>query len=1030
MAVNSRRFRIILIVCVCVVLLGLVLGWAIVVPKVIEAKANDALAQVKEKTGRTVAISGIRLSGLKSLSVGHTTLSDVNQPEKTGVTLDDVKVTLSSLPFGDFSISSIQIDDIHVHVRLDEGKTNFDDVIEALKPKEKKEPTEPKKTPKWKQYLTPFPRVEIGSLAVTMPEIKVNDVLEVGAVSASHLLLKSSDNEELPYDVSGNFEMLLVESGKPSTYVSRVSGQIKDGKNGYVKLTQPVSDDKQIPDIFKLNGSQIAFENVEFKLPTTFVLNGLDITQGNKSLIKADSARAQLMTLPPRKVSGVYLKEVELIKPEIHDYIREEGSVIFQWARSYAEMLAKAWGTTIDTKVDSAVKDVAAEAAGAAIQAGIKAAVENSENPGEDIAKAVIEKVKPKTQKNPKDYFFSQRMFITDGTFIVDDQRIDTAQAAIDKINLEVGYRGIRKVVDYHVGFHAFEPFLGDVSLLGQYDLPGEKLNGKLTITPMRTASEFKNFQANLQKEKKEKPEDAGILAKFIPSMDLSKTVFEASLAFDADFKKKNLDLTSRLSVKDFVWHLEALSKDPTNFSGSLAVTLGANWDKMALNLKAIELESEGAKLGLSAKFNKEQRKLKTKNNNGPMVDAWHFDLMAQLPDQRMNDLFEAIPHALRNELDGLAWRGTLGLKFEASGFLDALSETQHKLSLITSEDFAVTEWPVGRNINALNNGFKYTVQDPNALKEHVIVIPPSIYPVYQGDYPIYNPRMSADEIRLNYRDWVLFDDLNPWLVQLITTTEDGSFFSHSGFSPLQIKAALEKNVNKQAFSRGASTISMQLVKNIFFDRTKTISRKFQEFIYTWLMESVVRIPKKRIMELYFNIIEFGPEIYGIEEAAKYYFGKRSKALSLKECAFLMAIIPNPRNGANYRTKTILDNWLQKTMTFYMSEMYRRKCDPTVLARMKERSLKEGKEPTFVPCCPPRDSLQLMMNSETLDFYMPDPLDPLKYGYRPDEYTPDGTPLTPLRENNCGMIDAENEMEAEQEAESIFGTFVPDMNEN
>ena len=376
-----------------------------------------------EKTGRTVAISGIHLSGLKSMTVGHTTLSDVNQPEKTGIALDDVQVTLSSLPFGEFSISSIQVDDIHVHVRMDEGKTNFDDVIESLKPKEKKEPSEPKKPSKWKQYLTPFPRVEIGTLAVTMPEIKVNDVLEVGAVSANHLLLKSSDNEDLPYDVSGNLEMLLVESGKPSTYVSHITGQIKDGKNGFVTLSQPTTNDKQIPDIFKLNGSQIAFENVEFKLPTTFVLNGLDVTQGNKSLIKAESARAQLMALPPRKVSGVYLKEVELIKPEIHDYIREEGSTLINWGQSYAQMLAKAWGKDIQTKVDEAAMDVAQQAAVAAIGAGIKAAAENSENPGEEIAKAVIDEVIPKKKINPKDYFFSQRMFITDGIFIVDDQR-------------------------------------------------------------------------------------------------------------------------------------------------------------------------------------------------------------------------------------------------------------------------------------------------------------------------------------------------------------------------------------------------------------------------------------------------------------------------------------------------------------------------------------------------------------------------------------------------------------------------------
>ncbi len=330
--------------------------------------------------------------------------------------------------------------------------------------------------------------------------------------------------------------------------------------------------------------------------------------------------------------------------------------------------------------------------------------------------------------------------------------------------------------------------------------------------------------------------------------------------------------------------------------------------------------------------------------------------------------------------------------------------------------------------MNILNNGFKFNVQDPNAVNPHSIAIPPSIYPIFNGDWAIYSPRMTAGEVRSSYPDWVLFDDLNPWLIQLITTTEDGTFFTHEGFSPLQFKAALEKNVNRGAFSRGASTISMQLVKNIFFERNKTISRKFQEIVYTWIMESVMRIPKMRIMEIYFNIIELGPEIYGLENAAKYYFGKRSSDLSLKECAFLMAIIPHPRDGAGYRTSGTPTRWLQSTMNFYINEMYRRKCDQESLARMRDRYAKQGKMMPFEPCCPPKDSLQLMRDSE-LKFYVPDPSDPTKSGYRPDMYSEGGMPLNPVKSTSCGYHGTD--FENVEEVESIFEAFVPagDMNE-
>ena len=110
-------------------------------------------------------------------------------------------------------------------------------------------------------------------------------------------------------------------------------------------------------------------------------------------------------------------------------------------------------------------------------------------------------------------------------------------------------------------------------------------------------------------------------------------------------------------------------------------------------------------------------------------------------------------------------------------------------------------------------------------------------------------------------------------------------------------------------------------------------------------------------------------------------------------------------------------------MSFYIQEMYRRKCDQAVLAKNRERLAKQGKSMVYEPCCPPRDSLQLMLDSDTLSFYIPNAEDPGKSAYRPDLYTPDGTPLSPVRTTNCGYHDDfEN---TEDAAESIFEAFVP-----
>lgn len=139
---------------------------------------------------------------------------------------------------------------------------------------------------------------------------------------------------------------------------------------------------------------------------------------------------------------------------------------------------------------------------------------------------------------------------------------------------------------------------------------------------------------------------------------------------------------------------------------------------------------------------------------------------------------------------------------------------------------------------------------------------------------------------------WVGLDDISPYLVKAITTTEDASFFRHNGFSTYAIRQSIITNLKKGGFFRGASTVSQQLVKNLFLSRAKTISRKLEEMFITWRVEKL--LPKKRIMALYLNVIELGPGIYGIKHAARHYFDKLPGELTLLECVFIASVIPSP----------------------------------------------------------------------------------------------------------------------------------------
>jgi monofunctional biosynthetic peptidoglycan transglycosylase len=147
---------------------------------------------------------------------------------------------------------------------------------------------------------------------------------------------------------------------------------------------------------------------------------------------------------------------------------------------------------------------------------------------------------------------------------------------------------------------------------------------------------------------------------------------------------------------------------------------------------------------------------------------------------------------------------------------------------------------------------------------------------------------------------WVPYDRISRNLTRAVLAGEDSRFFDHAGFDWDEMQKALEKDWNEGRFKRGASTISQQLAKNLFLSTSKNPIRKVHEALITKEMEW--SLGKRRILEIYLNVIEWGDGIYGAEAAARNYFNTSASSLSSDQAAFLSAIIPSPNGAYNPAT--------------------------------------------------------------------------------------------------------------------------------
>ncbi len=143
-------------------------------------------------------------------------------------------------------------------------------------------------------------------------------------------------------------------------------------------------------------------------------------------------------------------------------------------------------------------------------------------------------------------------------------------------------------------------------------------------------------------------------------------------------------------------------------------------------------------------------------------------------------------------------------------------------------------------------------------------------------------------------QNWVPYGAISPYLIKAVLIGEDDKFWQHEGFDYEAMQKAIEKDIKAKKFKLGGSTISQQLAKNLYLSPSKNPVRKIREAIITWRMERA--LTKKRLLELYLNVAEWGDAgIFGIEAASRHYYGKSASVLGPEEASRLAAVLPNPR---------------------------------------------------------------------------------------------------------------------------------------
>lgn len=364
-----------------------------------------------------------------------------------------------------------------------------------------------------------------------------------------------------------------------------------------------------------------------------------------------------------------------------------------------------------------------------------------------------------------------------------------------------------------------------------------------------------------------------------VPWYESEKSRIDAELTISADSPAR-LSLEGYANLKDVGLSAERIATTPVQgFAFSIAGK--GHWFPAQ---RRLEIESGSVGVG----------KAKANVKGAVELDSDHyaFDVSADMPPTPCNDAVHSIPAALLGDMSVAEWRGTIAGKLRFHTDSRDLDSTELKFDIKDRCDWRLV--PVLADLRRFSRPFIHSVTEPDG----------TVFEMETGP---------------GTESWTPIEAMSPYLVHAVLVHEDPQFFNHKGFSPINIRNALVRDLRERRYAVGASTISMQLVKNVFLHREKTLARKIQEVLLTWWTERVM--DKRDMIELYLNVIEYGPGIYGIRNAAKHYWNREPSELSPAEGVFLATILPNPKRYHAYYQKNAIPSGTLSNMRKFLSRL-------------------------------------------------------------------------------------------------------------
>ena len=392
-------------------------------------------------------------------------------------------------------------------------------------------------------------------------------------------------------------------------------------------------------------------------------------------------------------------------------------------------------------------------------------------------------------------------------------------------------------------------------------------------------------------------------IAEILPASVLAPENTEIDAAIEAKLEGRRVSFSGRLDVSGLSLLHEKLASEPINdLAFGMHLDGSVDLDKRLLVLNEAEGRLGNLAVQLAGSLELAQGTFRFKSGRDlhyvPKLEA-HL----RVPRIACAKLLASIPAPIVPRLGG----------FVLQGFFEA--------DLHTKIDLA--------NLDALDLGGKVGIDGCQVIKApaEVTALAGDESLVQTVEVPPQPPGNGANEVMTfivgpDNPDFVPFAQVSPHLVNAVMTTEDSGFFKHRGWVSPVFKTALRRNIENDGFRLGASSITMQMVKNLLLSKEKTLSRKLQELFLVWYLEQI--LPKERILELYLNAIEFGPRLYGIGPAARHYFGKPASEITPLEAAFFSSILPSPkRRYVHYCHGALSPAW-EKYLRRILTRMYER----------------------------------------------------------------------------------------------------------